>query len=135
MAFGAKIINPLDTRPGVGIGVSLPFNGPGVFTSTYTTKDAIRNNLINYFLTNKTERYLNINFGSDLRSFIFQQITTNNTDTLKEDIQFQVNTLFPQITLETLEVNTEPDNNQINILFKYSINNTGLTDTLNITFT
>ena len=53
MAFGAKKIFPIDTRPGTAVGVSIPFNNNSVFFSTYTTQDAIRNNLINFFLTNK----------------------------------------------------------------------------------
>ena len=50
MAFGAKKIFVIDTQPGTAVGLSLPFNAPATFTSTYTTQDAIRNNLINYFL-------------------------------------------------------------------------------------
>ena len=49
MAFGAKQIFPNDLRPRTAIGVDLPFNGPGVFILNYTTKDAIKANLINYF--------------------------------------------------------------------------------------
>ena len=85
MAFGAKRIFPIDTKPGTGVGVAIPFNAPAVFRTTYTTKDAIRNNLINYFLTNKTERYLNPNFGANLRAFIFEQITNGNLDFLKDE--------------------------------------------------
>ena len=53
MAFGAKHIAPIDTKPGIGVGVSIPFNAPGVFTTTYTTQKATQSNLINFFLTNK----------------------------------------------------------------------------------
>ena len=63
MAFGAQKIFPIDTKPGTAVGTSLNFNDPGVFLSTYTTKDAIKNNLINFFLTNQPERYLNPLFG------------------------------------------------------------------------
>ena len=80
MAFGAKKIFPLDTKPSVAVGVSLPFNAPNVFRSTYLTKDAIKTNLINFFLTNQGERYLNPLFGGDLRAFIFEQITNDNLD-------------------------------------------------------
>ena len=47
MAFGAKKIFPIDTKPGTGVGVAIPFNAPGVFKTTYTTKEAVKNNLIN----------------------------------------------------------------------------------------
>ena len=66
MAFGAQKIFPIDTKPGTAVGVAIPFTAPGVFYSTYTTKDAVRNNLINFFLTNPPERYLNPTFGSGI---------------------------------------------------------------------
>ena len=37
-------VNPLDLQKNIAIGVSLPFNGSGVFKSTYTTKDQIKSN-------------------------------------------------------------------------------------------
>ena len=46
MAFGARIINPIDFKPSTALGVSILFNAPGVFNSTYVSKDAIKNNLI-----------------------------------------------------------------------------------------
>ena len=134
MAFGAKKIYPIDTKPGTGVGVAIPFNAPGVFRITYTTKEAIKNNLINFFLTNKNEVYLNPTFGGNLRAFIFQQINTGNLDSLKEDIQSQLNLYFPSVIVESLNIDSQPDINQINIVLKYNIADTGFTDTLEITF-
>jgi phage baseplate assembly protein W len=135
MAFGAKIINPIDFRPGTGVGVNIPFNAPGVFKVNYTTQEATKANLINFFLTNQNERYLNPNFGGNLRAFIFQQISDNNIEGLKEDIQSQLATNFPQVVIDSLEIDLLPDNNQINVVLKYNINNTGINDTLEIAFT
>ena len=86
MAFEAQQIFPIDFNKSAAVGVDLPFNAPGVFRSNFTTKQAIKNNLINYFLTNPGERPLNPNFGGGLRSFIFEQISTDNLDFLKERI-------------------------------------------------
>jgi hypothetical protein len=94
MAFGAKKIFPIDTQPGTAVGVDIPFNAPAVFKPNYTTQASIKNNLINFFLTNKNERYLNPTFGGDLRAFIFQQITEGNTEYLKQDIQSQLSLYF-----------------------------------------
>jgi phage baseplate assembly protein W len=135
MAFGAKKIYPIDTKPGTGVGVAIPFNAPGVFKITYTTKEAIKNNLINFFLTNKNEIYLNPTFGGNLRAFIFQQINTGNLDSLKEDIQYQLNLYFPSVIVESLNIDSQPDINQINVILKYNIADTGFTDTLEIAFT
>ena len=135
MAFGAKKIYPIDTKQGTGVGVAIPFNAPGVFKITYTTKEAIKNNLINFFLTNKNEIYLNPTFGGNLRAFIFQQISTGNIDSLKEDIQYQLNLYFPSVIVESLNIDSQPDINQINVILKYNIADTGFTDTLEIAFT
>jgi len=135
MAFGAKKIYPLDTKPSTGIGIALPFNAPGVFKTTYTTQDTIKYNLINFFLTNQNERYLNPTFGGNLRAFIFQQISEGNIDSLKEDIQNQLSTYFPIVIIDSLDIDSLPDLNQINVILTYNIADTGLTDTVQLAFT
>ena len=135
MAFGAKKIYPIDTKPGTGVGVAIPFNAPGVFRTTYTTKESIKTNLINFFLTNKNEIYLNPTFGGNLRAFIFQQINTGNLDSLKEDIKYQLGLYFPSVIIASLNIDSFPDINQINVVLKYNIQDTGLSDTVEIVFT
>ena len=134
MAFGAQKIFPIDTKPGTAIGVSLNFSNPGVFESTYLTKDAIKNNLINFFLTNQPERYLNPLFGGNLRNFIFEQITANNTDFLKQDIQTQIGLYFPNVIVARLDVIEYPDINQVVVTLKYTIADTNISDQLDIAF-
>ena len=135
MAFGAKQIFPNDLRPRTAIGVDLPFSGAGVFVLNYTTKDAIKNNLINYFLTNPGERPANPTFGAGLRAYIFTQIESNNLDFIKEDIQQKLGSNFPNIAVNSVEVLGQEDYNTINIIIKYSVANTGINDELQLTFT
>jgi phage baseplate assembly protein W len=134
MAYGAKKIFPIDTKPGTAVGVSIPFNAPNVFFQTYTTKDAIRNNLVNYFLTNPTEIYLVPNFGAGLRSFIFEQVTAGNLDGLKQTIQQQLGTFFPNVVVASLNIFTSPDDNEITVELKYNVIDTGITDQIQISF-
>lgn len=134
MSFGAKKIFPVDFKPGTAVGVGLPFNAPAVFSSTYTTKDAIKYNLLNFFLTNQPERYLNPTFGASLRSFIFQQIAENNISALKQDIQSQLTTYFPNVMVAKLDITSQPDLYQVNVALTYNIINTGISDNINITF-
>jgi phage baseplate assembly protein W len=134
MAFGAQKIFPIDTKPGTAVGTSLNFNNPGVFQSTYLTKDAIKNNLINFFLTNTTERYLNPIFGGNLRKYIFEQINSNTTEFLKEDIQTQLNLFFPNVIVGALDIVEYPDYNQIVVTLKYTIADTNISDQLDIAF-
>jgi phage baseplate assembly protein W len=135
MAFGAKRIFPIDTKPGTGVGVAIPFNAPGVFKTTYTTQESIKYNLINFFLTNQPERYLNPLFGGNLRQFVFEQITQNNLSFLQESIQIQLTNFFPNVVVEKLDVTSNDDSNTVEINLYYSIQDTGINDNIQVTFT
>lgn len=135
MAFGAKQIFPNDTKARVAIGINLPLNGRAVFDSNYQTKDAIKSNLINYFLTNPGERNGNPTFGAGLRSFLFEQITNDNLDFLEENIQEKLKNFFPNVNVEGVELTSNQDKNEIKITITYSITNTGINDELELSFT
>lgn len=132
MSFGAHHIYPIDTQPSKAVGIAIPFNAPAVFRSTYTTKDATRNNLINYFLTNRPEIYLNPNFGGNIRAFIFEQITAGNVETLKVDIQSQLKIYFPNVFVQKLDILSFPDVNQISVTLNYNLINTNIVDNFSI---
>ena len=132
MAFNPQQIYPIDLNANAAVGVNLPFNGPSVFTPNFLTQEAIKNNLINFFLTNPGERPLNPTFGGGLRAFIFEQITTDNLDFLREDINNKISLFFPNINVDDLIVIGQMDSNQITVTLKYSVINTNITDTLEI---
>ena len=134
MAFDPRRIYPNDLRPRVAIGVDIPFSDPGVFTPNYQTRDAIRNNLINYFLTNPGERIENPLFGAGLREYIFTQINQDNFDFIKEDIQDKLFENFPDVSVESVEVLKDVNENTIIIKITYSIPNTGINDTIELNF-
>lgn len=134
MAFGARKIFPIDTKPRVAVGVGIPFTAPGVFTSTYTTQSAIKNNLINFFLTGPGERYLNPTFGAGVQTYIFEQLTLNTGAALEQDIQSMISNYFPSVLIRDLTITAEPDSNQLNMSLTYSIKDTGVTDNLEISF-
>lgn len=135
MAFGQQQIFPIDLNNSAAVGIDLPLNGPAVFKSNFQTKDAIKSDLINFLLTNPGERYLNPLFGAGLRDFIFSQISDGNLNFLKDDIQGKLETNFPNIRIDNLEVLRNDDINTILISFTYSIINTNLTDEVTLSFT
>ena len=67
MAYIVRNVDILDLQPSTGVGISLPFNGPTGINTTYTTKDAVKSNLLNFILTGKKERVMNPSFGSGVR--------------------------------------------------------------------
>ena len=135
MAFNPQQISPIDFNKSAAVGIDLPFNGNAVFKSNFQTKDAIKNNLINFFLTNPGDRFLNPSFGGGLRDFIFEQITNDNMGFLEQDITDKIQLFFPNIIITLLNVLKNDDFNSINIELNYEVANTNITDIINIEFT
>jgi phage baseplate assembly protein W len=134
MAYQIQKINPLDLKNSVAIGIAIPFNGNAIFNLNYTTKDQIRSNLINFFLTNKRERVFQPLFGADLKRKIFENITNNTISDIEGMIESILKTYFPQIILNNLEIIQLSDQNEINIQFDYSVKDTTITDTISLNF-
>ena len=134
MAFNVEKIHPLDLQPRKAVGVSLPFSSKSVFTSTYTTQDALKSNLINFLLTNKGERYLNPTFGANLRSLLFEQMVVDVRDEIDSTIRTGIKTWFSNVTINTLTVTESPDTNTLTIYMKYGVDYTNIEDELLINF-
>lgn len=134
MAFNVQQINPLDLQPSVGIGVGLPFTSGEVFSTTYTTQDAIKSNLINYFLTGKSERFFNPDLGAGLRAVLFDQMTQESKDEVEYIVQSGLSTWFPNVIVNQLTTEVSPDTNVFTLFLRYSIANTNIQDELLINF-
>jgi phage baseplate assembly protein W len=132
MAYNLKQINVLDLRPSTGVGVALPFNTPAVFQTVYTTKEQLKYNIINFLLTDKRERVFNPNFGANIRSKVFEQITADTVDSLDSQIRTGVNQYFPNVVITNLTFGGNPDENLLTIQFSYTISNTGESDNITI---
>lgn len=133
MAFIISSKFPIDTLPDVAVGVSIPFSGKAVFNQTFITKDQIKSNLINFFLTSKGERYMNPSFGGNLREFLFESIANENLDNLETQVKDQLNVNFPTVTIEDLNITSLPDKNLISINISYRVLNQSL-DEIQINF-
>ena len=71
--------------PSSAIGVTYPFNNPnGIFYKSYTNYQQVLTNLKVLLLTGKGERYLQPEFGTDLKWLLFENIT--NEEEFKERI-------------------------------------------------
>jgi phage baseplate assembly protein W len=108
------------------VGVSLPFNGNIAFNSVYSTIEQVRSNLIDYVLTNKGERPLNPRYGSNLRKYLFSNITDQSIpenmgiNDLKSMLTTNIQLQFPQIKVIDLTIAPSPDTNIVNISLTYS---------------
>jgi phage baseplate assembly protein W len=126
-------VNPLDLQKNIAIGVSLPFNKP--FTSTYTTKDQIKSNLLNLILTARGERIMNPLFGTGLREFLFEGITDFNIENLKLDLINSINVFIPEITVLEISIIPNTDYNLIDLSINYVLNISNTPDQVTVQFT
>lgn len=127
-------VNPLDLQKNIAIGVSLPFNGPGVFNSTYSTKDQIKSNLVNLLLTDIGERVMNPNFGCFLKRYLFENITESNISLIKDSVLNSVAFYIPEITIIEIIITPNPDYNLISITVNYILNISRTPDQITVEF-
>lgn len=134
MAFKVRKIPVIDLQPRKAVGVALPFSGKAVFNQTFETKEALKTNLINYFLTAKGERYLNPEFGNRLQNLLFENLTQNKVKQIDEQVRNDLEMYFPQV--EPVEINTlgNPDTNTVSFSLSYRLRETQIEDELIINF-
>jgi phage baseplate assembly protein W len=130
VAIELRKINPIDLQPRKAVGINIPFSSKSVFTVNYQTKDAIKNNLINFILTGVGERYLNPEFGADIRNKLFDQTTSDTELDIEMSIKRGLGIYFPRVEIDRLTVTSIPDENQIQIYFSYRILETPIQDQL-----
>jgi len=128
MAYQVRKIDSRDLQPRKAIGVGLPFSGPAVFNSTFQTKDAIKANLINFFLTDQGERVFNTDFGAGLRALLFENISEERVKQIKSYLQDRISMYFPRVVVNLFEINSMIDTNALEFYLKYSISDTNIVD-------
>jgi phage baseplate assembly protein W len=134
MAFEVKKIHPLDLQPRKAVGVSLPFSAKDVFLPTYTTQEAVKMNLINYILTGKGERFLNPDFGIDLRGLLFEQLVDDKIEELEYKIRQGISEWFPTVTINKIEITSDTNTGTVRAYMKYGVEYTNIQDELLINF-
>ena len=123
---------PIDTEARRAVGFGFPLNGDAVFVPTYQTRDQIKANLVNYLLTNRGERVFNPNFGADLRNLLFENVSDTTTEDLRERIQNDINSFFPEVQVKQVVFDNIPDSNTINFTLIYQIVLFGIEESVNI---
>ena len=123
---------PIDSNPRRAVGFGFPINGDAVFVPTYTTRDQIKANLVNFLLTNKGERLFNPNYGANLRAQLFEAIEDDNLQSLESIISEYIKNQFPMVEVRKIEFNPQPDNNTLFFTLTYQIVMLGFEDTIEI---
>ena len=131
----ARIVNnvfPLPNSGNAALGFSFPLSGRAVFNPTYTTKDVVKTNLINWLLTNQGERVFRPNFGANLRALIWEGINDGTTSALEQRITDTISSNFPSIEVISMNFDNQTDRNTMNFTLNYEVRNIGVEDEIKI---
>lgn len=132
MAFGARQINPLDRKPRVAVGINIPFSAANAITPNFTTRDATKNNIINFLLTNFNERYMKPTFGGNLIAKLYGALNETEAETIGGEIRQLLRSNFPNITIKELNFQLNETTNSITFNIVYdTVTNEG--EIINIT--
>ena len=114
-------------RDDIALGIALPF-GPGQsnFKLNYTTLDQAKTNIINLLLTHKGERYMQPEFGTNLRRFLFRQNTESLADDIRDDLSEAIKFWLPYVKAESIDIDRSVQNIElytIHISITFSVTN------------
>lgn len=130
MAYRVIYQDPRDLDNRKAIGVKMPFNSDSVFVSTYSSLEACKVNLYNFFMTEKGERYLNPELGSGLMQYLFSSLDQDTLNNIRETIRFEVERFFPKLEISQINLDEYPDDNLLQIDIQFKIKGTELEDNL-----
>ena len=130
-------VREIDKDKDIYIGVEFPldFSSQGFLRKTKTIREQVKSNIKNLILTSKGERVFQPNFGSNLKSLLFEQITDESRDNVDSDIRTSLDTWLPYVNVEELIVQQDSANkNKVIISLEYSTQvNPNIFDTLTFT--
>ena len=117
----------------VGFGPKLPIavsKAEGCIAGNQTLAENVKQNLKNLLLTSPGERVMIPDFGVGIRSFLFQNESTEVLSELENRIAMQVNEFMPTVFLKDLNVSF--NDHVLNIGIVYGINGILSDDVLNL---
>lgn len=90
------------------IGVTIPFNNPnGIFFQSYTNRQQVFSNVKNLLSTAKGERYMQPDFGTELKFILFENISSEDelSENIKNEIISAITSWLPYLNIIRLDVN------------------------------
>lgn len=83
--------------------------------------EAIKNSIINCFLTSPGQKILNPLFGIDLRRFLFEGIDDFTADIIQETIEKKLPRMEPRIRVKNVTVIADEDANQYDVSLQIDV--------------
>jgi len=118
------------------IGVTLPLQrgNTGYFAQSSSTLEQIKSNYRNLILTKKGERLMQPEFGCDIHSMLFENITDDMLETVRFAIVSATERWMPFLEVRELDVvSLKEEPNKIDITVSYRFrNNPNVTDSITV---
>lgn len=83
--------------------------------------EAIKTSIYNILTTPRGTRVMLRNFGSDLKSLLFDNINESLLDSLEAEISDAITTWDNRVIVNAVEFTTYADKNQVNVLMKFAV--------------
>ena len=116
----ARSVREIDRNDDKYVGIRFPlgYSPEGFFYKTKTILEQAKSNLQNLLLTTPGERVFQPNFGSQLKSIVFEQ-GQDIPNRVEEAIRTSVDSFLPHINI--INVFTIQEQNQVNVQVEFSV--------------
>lgn len=119
------------------IGITLPItnSNTGMFAQSTSLIQQVKSNFKNLILTRKGERLMQPEFGCDLHTLLFENITDDTLEAVRLAVSSATERWMPFLEVVTLDVTNTPKRNpykiDITVIYRFR-NNPNVTDTVTI---
>ena len=106
--------------------INITFKKHPVTDDLVVSRDAsaIKQAIVNLLLTNKGERLMNPNYGSDIRSYLFEPLDYGTANAITTNIRYSIDRWEPRITVSRIKAYPNFDDNGFDVEMSYSIRGT-----------
>ena len=103
--------------------INITFKKHPVTDDIVVSKDAsaIKQAIVNLLLTNKGERLMNPEYGSDIRRYLFEPLDYGTSALVKQNIVTTIGRFEPRISVKEIVSRPDFENNGFEITMTYSI--------------
>ena len=106
--------------------LNITFKKHPVTNDIVVSKDAsaIKQAIVNLLLTNKGERLMNPNYGSDIRKYLFEPLDYGTSYLIKGNIESTISKFEPRISVLRISCKPNYDDNGFDVEMTYRIQGT-----------
>lgn len=83
--------------------------------------EAVKNSILNAFLTSPGDKILNPTYGIDLRQYLFEPIDEFTSELIQDDIETKLPNVEPRVQVVNVEIIPDEDNNLYEINLEINI--------------